>query len=160
MREPDIRFLEEYKKADNFIKDANMTQEGISWYIRQMELSERKGAAVVRTWQADYRMLKHVRWVRNKLVHEVEYDAGICGAAEYNSVKDFGERLCAAEDPLAVLGKYLREERRKKIEAERAKNTANRTAQAKSGSRKQTGASQTKKKETFWQKLKRFFTED
>ncbi len=160
MRELNISFLEEYKQVDRFIKDANMTQDGVSEYIRQMELLNRRGVRLVRNWEQHYRMLKHVRWVRNQLVHEVGYDSNICERADYEYIKNFGTLLCAAQDPLAALAKIEREERMKRIEAERARSAAQRNAYGKTANAKpatKRAKTQAKKKETFWQKLKRFF---
>ena len=138
MRELNIRFLEEFKIVDRFIKDSFGTSEGVSEYIRQMEAVTVGGHRYVKTWEADYRMLKHVRWVRNQLVHEVGYDSTLCEQGDYQFIKLFGERLCACEDPISLMAKAEKAERQRRLAAQRAsqkKTDQNRTDQRKTAQR-------------------------
>ncbi len=150
MREMNMNFLEEYKSADNFIKDAFKSTDGITEYIRRMETANDRGIRAVATWRDDYRSLKHVRWVRNQLVHEVGYDSDICELNDLRFVKQFRTKLMKCEDPLALLEKYERAARKRTSSGQRT------------GTQKQTG-SRTKKTNkktlTLWQRIVKFFTE-
>ncbi|MBO4411994.1 MAG: hypothetical protein IK088_07600 [Lachnospiraceae bacterium] len=94
-----------HKRTDRFIKDAFHTEEGISEYIRRMESAGLSGFSAVGTWNSDYKMLKHIRWVRNQLAHEVGYDSVIQKEGDHEWLQSFYDRLNAAEDPLALLRK-------------------------------------------------------
>lgn len=105
MRDLNIDFMDLYKRADRFIKDAYSSSEGVSEYIRLMEDDFIKGSSNIQGWKRDFDNLKHIRWIRNQLAHEVSYDSEICSVNEYEWLEEFYERLFSAEDPLAVLRK-------------------------------------------------------
>ncbi len=103
MRDLNIDFMDLYKRADRFIKDAYSSSEGVSEYIRLMEADFIKGSSKIQGWKRDYDNLKHIRWIRNQLAHEVSYDNEICSVNEYEWLEEFYERLLSTEDPLAAL---------------------------------------------------------
>ena len=113
MRELNIQFLDLYKRVDNFIRDAYSSQEGVSEYIRQMERFAGTGLRVVPGWNATYENLKRQRWIRNRLSHDVAYDANICTDQDYRALADFDAELRNATDPLAVLQNYFEERKRR-----------------------------------------------
>ena len=78
MRDLNIDFMDLYKRTDRFIKDAYSSSEGVSEYIRSMESCFNRGISRVQGWKSDYDNLKHIRWIRNQLAHEVSYDSDIC----------------------------------------------------------------------------------
>ncbi len=102
MRDLNVGFSDLYKQVDRFIKDAYSSQEGVSEYIRQMESLGYRFRAYVGCWDKDYKMLKHVRWIRNQLSHEVSYDSDICGEDDYDWLASFSARLYSANDPISV----------------------------------------------------------
>lgn len=55
-----VAFLEVYKKADAFIRDAYGTKDGVTEYLRRMEVV-RGGSLACATWDEDYRRLKQAR---------------------------------------------------------------------------------------------------
>ena len=115
MGELSFEFFENYKSVDLYVRDLLGTEDGITEYIRRMELDQYRGAKYIRYWDSDYRMLKHERWVRNKLAHEVEYDSDICGNRENEWIKAFGKRLEDGTDPLTLMKKleiFVRQRRR------------------------------------------------
>ncbi len=121
MRELNIEYLELYKKVDRFIRDAYSSSEGVSLYISQMEIDRREGISFVDNWDRDYRMLKRLRWIRNKLSHDAEIDSDICGQSDFDWLKIFSDRLRASTDPEKMLSK-AREEQKKRQELLRMYN--------------------------------------
>ena len=105
MRDLNIDFMDLYKRADRFIKDAYSSSEGVSEYIRLMEADFIKGSSKIQGWKRDYDNLKHIRWIRNQLAHDVSFDSEICSVNEYEWLEEFYERLFSSEDPLAALKK-------------------------------------------------------
>ena len=105
MRDLNIDFMDLYKRTDRFIKDAYSSSEGVSEYIRLMEASFNRGNANIRGWKSDYDNLKHIRWIRNQLAHEVSYDSDICSESHYEWLEDFYKRLFSSDDPLGTLRK-------------------------------------------------------
>ena len=91
-------FMEEYKSLDRICKDMNGI--GISGYISEMEMY-RKGVLRIPSWKDDYYGLKHYRWVRNQIAHEVdETEENMCDCEDREWIKDFHQRLLGGEDPL------------------------------------------------------------
>ena len=103
LRELNVEFLENYKRLDCLCKDSLSSEEGVSEYLRQMENICWEDRTKISCWTDDYQGLKHVRWVRNKLVHEVgAWEAGLCTIEELNYVKDFYERILKSKDSLSI----------------------------------------------------------
>jgi hypothetical protein len=170
MRELNIDFLDLYKKVDKFIKDAYLVSEGVSAYIRMMESNNIKGVRYVDSWQIDYERLKHMRWVRNQLAHEVGYDSDICEESDYDCLNEFYNRLFSSEDPLSILRKQeelekqrLADERRKKREEAEKNNLSDK----KMNNQTQLGVkpvveknnynkSDTIKKPSLWKRIKHY----
>ena len=118
MTKLETEFLEEYKRTDNMIKDAYTTQNGVSSYIKLMEDMSGSVSSKVPSWNAEYKMLKHLRWLRNKIAHET-------GATELeNSDLDdliaFRRRFTKAQDALAQAEALKRASRAKKAPAKSA----------------------------------------
>ena len=103
MRELNVDFMDLYKSVDRFLRDAYSSSEGVSEYIRCMETYDIRGRQCVPSWRSDYDMLKHLRWIRNQLSHEVGYDSDICTEDDYEWLRSFDRRLYSAEDPVAIL---------------------------------------------------------
>lgn len=103
MRDLNIDFMDLYKRTDRFIKDAYSSTEGVSEYIRSMEYSFNRGNANIKGWKSDFDNLKHIRWIRNQLAHEVSYDSDICTESDYEWLDDFYKRLFSSTDPLGAL---------------------------------------------------------
>jgi len=99
MKAINIKFQEEYKSVDKFIKDAFGTVDGVSEYIRKMERHERNKSDKV--WKDDYYKLKHMRWIRNQLAHEVSIDSDICEREDLEWLCNFHARLKKGDDSLA-----------------------------------------------------------
>ena len=100
-----LEFQEAYKSLDKLCRECLSSYDGVSGYIRLME-SEWYGEQYVSTWNSDLKKLKHVRWVRNQLSHEVgTLESNICSQFDLEFVDDFYERIMNTTDPLAILRK-------------------------------------------------------
>ena len=137
-----VEFQEEYKRLDKLCKEIFGTTEGVSEYIRQMEKISFVDSRRVYSWENDYRQLKHVRWVRNQLAHEVgAFDSGVCTNDDLLWVKNFYKRIISGEDPFTMIRKGKEEE----IEREKEKCRREKlSVQKKDDS----------EKKSFWQRLK------
>lgn len=65
----DMEFFDKYKDVDKFCGDMLSSDSGISEYIDQMEKTPASERRYVPSWERDYRMLKHLRYVRNQIAH-------------------------------------------------------------------------------------------
>ena len=147
--ENNLAFLELYKSVDRFIRDAYSSGEGVSEYIRIMEAKGPSGQRYAAGWADDYRMLKRVRWIRNRLAHEVGYDSDITEENDYEWLRSFEQRLYDASDPLALVFKQecyearcREEEQRRRLANDRKEAAAKPAAE---------------KRQTLWQRIKAFF---
>ena len=70
MHSLDNAFFEEYKRLNKLCSDMYSCQNGLSEYIADMEDKSRQGQFQVSSWDADYKTLKHVRWIRNQIAHD------------------------------------------------------------------------------------------
>ena len=109
-----LEFQEEYKRLDRLCKDYLSSTEGVSEYIRQMEATPWSNRRYVFTWEDDYKQLKHVRWVRNQLAHEVgTLNSDICTEDDLDWVQSFYNRIINGSDPFTVIRKAKIEETRR-----------------------------------------------
>ena len=100
----DYEFFEEYKRLDRLCADMYNTRQGISTYIEKMEENFEQGQQRIEGWKQDYILLKHLRWIRNKIAHEYENDS----YAEENDLEDIVgiyQRFLNMQDPLTLLRK-------------------------------------------------------
>lgn len=109
----DRDFLSLYIKVDKFIKDAYSSNEGVSEYIRQMEINCGKGYTYVQSWRNDYTELKRVRWLRNQLVHDDIFEGE---EEDYDWLENFYNRLFAADDPMSRIRKVSQTIQRKPVQ--------------------------------------------
>lgn len=65
MNQRDNTFFEAYKRLDRLCRDILNCQNGVSEYIQQMDKTP-QAQYTVTNWEKDYKMLKHIRWVRNQ----------------------------------------------------------------------------------------------
>lgn len=95
------RLFEEFKQVDMICGDMFSCQHGISQYISEMEQIFPDGRQRVSSWETDYRNLKHIRWLRNQIAHEIS--AENCSMADVEWLEQFHRRILNGQDPLAVL---------------------------------------------------------
>ena len=117
-----LEFQEEYKRLDRLCKDYLSSTEGVSEYIRQMESTPWSNRRYVFTWEDDYKQLKHIRWVRNQLAHEVgTLNSDICTADDLDWVQSFYNRIMDGSDPFTVIRKAKAEEALRAKQQEQAR---------------------------------------
>lgn len=154
MLELNQRFLELYKRTDHFIRDAYSSRDGISKYIELMEANRFKGTWKIQSWTEDYKMLKHVRWIRNQYAHEISYDSNLCEDDDYYWLDSFYKRLYSANDPLAILNRIEQKEQR--TVAEQRKQQKAFQAKAPLNRDKETSNKNTEKL-SIWKRIRKFF---
>ena len=109
-------------------------------------------------------MLKHVRWVRNQLAHEVGYDSDICQESDYDWLESFNQRLYSAEDPLALMNKQEKVEQQNRMAEKRRRAAEQKQRQTASVDQKQQtnsfviSKSKLDWKPSLWKRIKKFFT--
>lgn len=108
----DMAFFEEYKRLEKLCGDMFSSRQGVSDYLSRMEALRSEGLFCVPSWDADYRLLKHIRWVRNRLAHD-DVSAQISEQADLAFVKDFYGRILSGRDPLAQLSRIRQQKSRK-----------------------------------------------
>ena len=106
-----IAFLELYKAVDADVRTRLGSGEGVTEYIHRLEarisgVSAGKGSGkATDSSRQEYKMLKHLRWARNKLAHEVDYSTEILKDGDFEWLEDFQKRLGRSTDALSLLGK-------------------------------------------------------
>lgn len=108
MHSADNEFFEQYKRLDKLCGEIYSCREGVGSYIDDMESEYVAGLRCVNTWAHDFKMLKHVRWVRNKIAHETSRYQ-ICEDPDIDFVYDFYDRIYDGGDPITLLEKAKKE---------------------------------------------------
>ena len=98
MTDIEVRFLEEYKRAEALCQE--YYGDGVSAYIARMEETPYEVGSRVSSWEEDFKTLKRLRWLRNRITH----DEGIseCNAGDLYDIRDFRSRLMTDRDPIAA----------------------------------------------------------
>ena len=104
MQPLDNEFFEEYKRLDRLCADMYSCKNGVSQYIEDMESRSRREAGVISSWDNDYKMLKHLRWKRNRIAHDTDGHQ-ISSISDIQYVRKFHERILSGQDPIALLEK-------------------------------------------------------
>lgn len=159
-------FQEEYKRLDGLCKDLFSDAGGVSEYIRQMESVSYADQRYYADWVADYRQLKHLRWVRNQLAHEVgTLEEDFCTDAEIAWLRDFHQKILDVCDPLSVVrrAKQKAEQQVKQYREYRTNPSAVPAAEENAGQKEpENGVQRMKKQESGWAKfiakMKKFFS--
>lgn len=102
MHKPDGVFFDSYKELERICSDIYGTVGGVSRYIENMEAIAVSGRNVVENWDRDYKTLKHLRWVRNKIAHETSVTP-ISTEDDLADLEAFKRRIVTVCDPLATL---------------------------------------------------------
>lgn len=98
-----LEFLEAYKSLDELCKQTLSSDKGISKYIDEMNF-ESQGHMRVACWEKDYKQLKKMRWIRNRLVHETNsFQENIITREDIEWLKNFRTRIMECKDPFSLL---------------------------------------------------------
>lgn len=65
----DNEFFEEYKRLEHLCSDMYSCKNGVSQYIEDMESRSPRETSLISSWYTDYKLLKHLRWIRNRIAH-------------------------------------------------------------------------------------------
>ncbi|WP_288681688.1 DUF6548 family protein [uncultured Eubacterium sp.] len=103
MNNTENRFFEQYKKLDNLCMDLLNSNQGVSAYIKEMEKIPIFERQLVKSWDSDYKMLKHIRWIRNNIAHS-DYSSE-CEEKDIAYTRNFYQRIMKQEDPFSVIRK-------------------------------------------------------
>lgn len=104
MKKADNAFFEAFKELETLCGEIYSCRSGVSEYILDMEKNMSEGEKKVENWTADYKTLKHLRWVRNKIAHEAG-DAQISEDQDLDAVCAFRDRVIRGKDPITLLNK-------------------------------------------------------
>ena len=127
MRELNVKFMDKYKRLDNLLKQRYDSKDGVTEYINQMENRWNDGVNKVSNFEYIYKRLKHVRWLRNQLAHEVDFETNIVEHSDLNFVNDFYDSVINLSDALSLLQKS----KGKLFSVKQSKNNKNEKRQAK-----------------------------
>ena len=95
-------FINAYKKLEKICNDKYNTKHGVSLYIEEMS-KHPDGFKYVPIWNGDLKQLKHYRWLRNKIVHEVDADEEkLCKKSDETWINNFTKSLINNKDPLSL----------------------------------------------------------
>lgn len=112
----DIQFQEAYKSLDALCKDCYSNEKGISEYIRLMEAVPFCASRNIPSWEYDLKMLKHARYIRNELAHEVgTWGSGLCKEMDLEFMLQFHDKMLNCTDPLSVVRKFQTQPRPHRI---------------------------------------------
>ena len=104
-----MSFMESYKRLDKICKEMYEVDKGVTAYIDDME-EKLSGSRYVYNWQDDLKMLKHYRWLRNQIAHEIDVNEDdSCTKDDIEWINGFYDRIMKQEDPLALYRKATQE---------------------------------------------------
>ena len=104
-----MSFMESYKRLDKICKEMYEADKGVTAYIDDME-EKLSGSRYFYDWQDDLKMLKHYRWLRNQIAHEIDVNEDdSCTKDDIEWINGFYDRIMKQEDPLALYRKTTQE---------------------------------------------------
>lgn len=105
MQALDNEFFEAYKRLDRLCSDIYGCRNGVSQYIEDMERASYQGRLAIPSWEQAYKMLKHLRWVRNQLAHDSR-QIQLCEECDIQNTNRFYDDIMSGRDPLTQLRKH------------------------------------------------------
>lgn len=103
MRELNIEFQEQCKRLNKLCREMYSSKEGVSAYIQDMDNTHYNDKRSIDSWDIVYRQLKHVRWMRFELAHDVSIDTDFCEQSDSEWVKWFYNCIIKCNAPLAIV---------------------------------------------------------
>lgn len=100
MKRIEVQFLDTYKELDKICGSLFNVKNGVSEYIATMEKCANAGNDKIKDWQKNYKLLKHLRWIRNKIAHEEESP---CTKEDLQDLKYFIKLVKTEKDPISLL---------------------------------------------------------
>lgn len=102
-----IEFLDEYKYVDKICREMLGAEKGVTAYIEQLDETPVTVRYWITEWSDEYRQIKHIRWLRNQIVHSTGYVE--CTQSDLDWLKDFHNRLLTQQDLLAKAHRVIKE---------------------------------------------------
>ena len=102
-----IELLEEYKYVDAICRDMLGAEKGVTAYIEQLDKTPMTVRYWITEWNDEYRQLKHIRWLRNQIVHST--GSVECTQSDLEWLKGFHNRLLTQQDLLAKAHRVIKE---------------------------------------------------
>lgn len=100
MKRVEVEFLDKYKELDRLCGNLFNVKNGVGEYIATMEKCEKAGMDKIPNWRNNYKSLKHLRWIRNKIAHEEESP---CTKKDLEDLKLFIKMVKSEKDPISLL---------------------------------------------------------
>ena len=107
MDDNQIELLDEYKYVDKICREMLGTEKGVTAYIEQLDETPMTVRYWITEWNDEYRQLKHIRWLRNQIVHSTGNVE--CTQSDLDWLKDFHNRLLTQQDLLAKAHRVIKE---------------------------------------------------
>ena len=102
-----IELLEEYKYVDAICRDMLGAEKGVTAYIEQLDETPVTVRYWITEWNDEYKQLKHIRWLRNQIVHST--GSVECSQSDLDWLKGFHNRLLTQQDLLAKVHRVIKE---------------------------------------------------
>ena len=97
-----MSFIDSYKRLEKLCGEIMNDDERVTAYIKEMEMTT-DGARYVPGWNEDFKKLKHLRWVRNRIAHEPDCnEKNTCEPGDEEWINDFYKRIMNSKDPLTL----------------------------------------------------------
>lgn len=100
-----VIFLKIYKNLDELCRQILSSDRGVSEYIDEMS-NESQGYRID-GWERDYKKLKKMRWIRNRLVHETDsFEDNLVNIEDIEWLHTFYRRILECTDPFSLLHQF------------------------------------------------------
>ncbi len=96
-----MEFMDLYKSVDNNLKNNLGTDKGVTEYISILE-RRAGGSKSTLEMKQELKMMKQLRWVRNKLAHEVDYGTQILETGDCEWLESFQKRIRKGKLPVRL----------------------------------------------------------
>lgn len=95
-------FINSYKRLEKLCNEIYGVNHGVSAYIDDM-VRLKSASRYVFNWDKDLKQLKHYRWIRNKIVHELNCtEENMCKYGDAQWIDNFYDRIINQSDPIAM----------------------------------------------------------
>ena len=100
-----MSFIDSYKRLEKLCNEIYGDIHGVKAYIEEMNNTP-LGARYVLGWDEDLKRLKHYKWVRNQIWHDLNCtEENMCEYGDAQWLDNFRSRIMSANDPLALYRK-------------------------------------------------------
>ena len=101
-------FIDSYKRLEKLCGEVMNDEKRLSAYIDEMKKTP-NGYKLVAGWEDDLEQLKHYRWIRNQIAHELDCrEENMCEPNDALWLDHFYSRIMNQTDPLALYAKAIK----------------------------------------------------